>query len=125
VTHESGTIHGVSVSEETWYSVHDALPAGSYIGRPSYHDERREWVMYAYDPSERLQVGLRSREWAALGESEEDVVLGRLLAGELHPPVAALAWLVATGAGLQPLATSAGTWLAGDRHATAPASPVD
>ena len=50
VTHESGTIHGVSVSEETWYSVHDALPAGSYIGRPSYHDERREWVMYAYDP---------------------------------------------------------------------------
>ena len=44
------------------------------------------------------------------------VVFGRLLAGELHPPVAALAWLVATGAGLQPLATSAGTWLAATRR---------
>ena len=53
------------------------------------------------------------------------VVFGRLLAGELHPPVAALAWLVATGAGLQPVAASAGAWLARNRQATAPAFPVD
>ncbi len=74
VTHESGTIHGVSVSEEAWYSVHDALPAGWYVGRPSYHDERREWVMYAFDPSERANVGLRSREWTAVAQSKEAVV---------------------------------------------------
>jgi hypothetical protein len=53
------------------------------------------------------------------------VVLGRRLADELDPPLAFIAWLIATGVGLQPLATAAGAWLAGDRHATAPASPVD
>jgi len=71
---ESGTIHGVSVPEEAWYSVHDALPAGWYVGRPSYHDERREWVMYAFDPSERSKVGLRSREWTAVAATEEGMV---------------------------------------------------
>ena len=30
--------------------------------------------MYAFDPSERLKVGLRSREWIARAESEEGVV---------------------------------------------------
>ncbi len=74
VTRESGTIHGVSVSEDAWYSVHDALPAGWYIGRPSYHDERREWVMYAYDPAERPRVGLRRREWTAVAATEEGVL---------------------------------------------------
>ncbi len=51
------------------------------------------------------------------------VVFGRILADELDPPLAVIAWLVATGAGLQPLATLAGAWLAGIRHPTAPASP--
>jgi hypothetical protein len=89
VTHESGTIHGVSVSEEAWYSVHDALPAGWYVGRPSYHDERREWVMYSFDPSERPVVGLRRREWTAIAHTEEGVVcemarcLGEIAAGRV------------------------------------------
>ncbi len=43
------------------------------------------------------------------------VAFGRILADELDPTAAAFAWLVATGAGLQPLATSAGAWLAGIR----------
>ena len=30
--------------------------------------------MYAYDPSERPVVGLRSRKWTAIAESEEAVV---------------------------------------------------
>jgi len=38
------------------------------------HNERREWVQYAFDPSERPKVGLRSREWTAIAESEEAVV---------------------------------------------------
>ncbi len=61
--------------EAAWNAVHDALPAGWYVGRPSYHDERREWVMYAFDPSERPVVGLRSREWTAIGSSELEVVV--------------------------------------------------
>ncbi len=30
--------------------------------------------MYAFDPSERPVVGLRSREWTAIGSSELEVV---------------------------------------------------
>ena len=56
-------------------AVHDATPAGWHVGRPRYHDERREWVMYAYDPAERPMVGLRSREWTAVAATEEGVVL--------------------------------------------------
>jgi hypothetical protein len=29
--------------EVAWNAVHDATPAGWYVGRPSYYDERREW----------------------------------------------------------------------------------
>ncbi len=48
---------------------------------PYYHDERRQWVQYAFDPSERPVVGLRRREWQAIAESEEAVVreMGRCL----------------------------------------------
>ena len=60
--------------EEAWSQVHDATPAGWYVGRPTYHNERRQWVQYAFDPSERPVVGLRSREWTARAESEEAVV---------------------------------------------------
>ncbi len=87
MTHESGTIHAVSVSEGAWYFVHDATPAGWHVGRPSYHVERREWIMYSFDPSERPKVGIRSREWTAVAESEEAVVremtrcLGEIKAG--------------------------------------------
>ncbi len=31
--------------------------------------------MYAFDPSERPMVGLRSREWTAVAATEEGVVL--------------------------------------------------
>ncbi len=48
--------------EEAWNAVHDATPAGWHVGRPTYYDERRQWHQYAFDPSERPVVGLRSRE---------------------------------------------------------------
>jgi len=60
--------------EEAWNAVHDATPAGWHVGRPTYHDERRQWHQYAFDRSERPVVGLRSREWTARAESEEAVV---------------------------------------------------
>ncbi len=64
----------VSDLEEAWNAVHDATPKGWHVGRPSYHDERRQWVQYAFDPSERPRVGLRSREWTAVGATEAEVV---------------------------------------------------
>ena len=57
-----------------WSAVHDATPAGWYVGRPSYHNERRQWVQYAFDPAERPSVGLRSREWTAVAPTEAEVV---------------------------------------------------
>jgi hypothetical protein len=56
-----------------WDELHDATPVGWHVGRPSYHDERRQWIMYAYDSSERPRVGLRSREWTAVGATEAEV----------------------------------------------------
>lgn len=50
--------------------VHNATPKGWYVGRPSYHDERRERVMYALDPTERPKVALGSREWTAIAPTE-------------------------------------------------------
>jgi len=48
--------------QEAWDALHAATPAGWFVGRPSYHDERREWLQYAFDPDERPVVGVRKRE---------------------------------------------------------------
>ena len=71
--------------EAPWSAVHDAKPTGWYVGRPTYYDERRQWHQYAFDPSERAVVGLRSREWTAVGATEVEVVreMGRCL-GEIN-----------------------------------------
>jgi len=61
--------------EEAWDALHAVEPPGWYVGRPSYHDERREWLLYAFDPAERAIVGVRKREWTAIAQSEEAVVL--------------------------------------------------
>ncbi len=62
--------------EAAWDAVHAALPPGWYVGRPSYHDERDERLLYAFDPSERAVVGIRSREWTAATEAEAAAQLG-------------------------------------------------
>jgi hypothetical protein len=49
--------------EEAWDALLIVVPVGWYVGKPSYHDERNEWLLYAFDPSERAVVGVRSREW--------------------------------------------------------------
>ena len=61
--------------EAAWAAVHDATPTGWHVGRPSYHDERHEWTQYAFDPRETAKVGVRSREWTAIGATETDVLL--------------------------------------------------
>ena len=57
-----------------WDAIHDATPPDWHLGRPGYHDERREWHMYAFDPTERPSVGARSREWTAVADSEVGVL---------------------------------------------------
>lgn len=54
--------------------LHKATPLGWYVGRPSCHPERREWLLYAFDPSERAVVGVRKRDGTAIADSEEAVV---------------------------------------------------
>ncbi len=56
--------------EAAWSEVFDALPAAWSVGRPSYHDERHEWTQYAFDSFEQPNIGLRSREWTAVGATE-------------------------------------------------------
>jgi hypothetical protein len=67
--------------EDAWDAV-GAAPSGWWVGRPMYHDERRERQLPAFDPSERPKVGFRSREWTAIADSEEAAVweMGRCLA---------------------------------------------
>ncbi len=57
-----------------WDELHAAKPPSWWVGSPSYHDERREWLLYAYHPSERAVVGVRRREWTAIADTEEAVV---------------------------------------------------
>jgi len=61
--------------EAAWAAVHDATPPSWFVGQPSYHPEGREWVMYAFDPSEPAAVGVRSREWTAVADSDVGVLL--------------------------------------------------
>lgn len=39
--------------DEAYDELLAATPPGWYVGRPMFHDERNEWQMYAFDPSER------------------------------------------------------------------------
>lgn len=41
-----------SPMDKAWQELHEAAPPGWHVGRPSYHPERREWLLYAFDPSE-------------------------------------------------------------------------
>lgn len=63
----------MTVLHDAWDELHRATPPGWWVGTPSYHDERRQWLLYALEPSERPVVGPRSREWTAIAESEEAV----------------------------------------------------
>ena len=56
--------------EAAWAALDAATPPGWWVGRPSLHEERDEWQMYAFDPSERPVVGVRSREWTATAPRE-------------------------------------------------------
>jgi hypothetical protein len=77
------SIGGVSDLKDAWDALQAMTPSGCYVGKPSYHDERDEWLLYAFDPSERAVVGVRSREWTAVASTEVGVVreMARCLQG--------------------------------------------
>ena len=60
--------------EDIWDDLRDATPPGWYVGRPSYDERRMVWEQYAFDPRERAQIGVRSREWTAVAQTEVEVV---------------------------------------------------
>jgi len=62
------------VPAAAWDELHAATPRGWYVGRASEHPERGEWIQYAFDPKERPVIGLRSREWTAVAQTEVGVV---------------------------------------------------
>jgi hypothetical protein len=60
--------------DAAWDDLHDAKPPGWFVGRPFYHERDRAWEQYAFDPSERAVVGVRSREWTAVAPTEAEVI---------------------------------------------------
>jgi hypothetical protein len=60
--------------QAAWDALLAVVPTSWYVGRPSYHLERDEWLLYAFDPSERAVVGVMSREWTAVASTEVGVV---------------------------------------------------
>jgi len=73
----------VSDGEQAWAELLEAKPAGWYVGQPSYHNERQEWVLYAFDPSERAVAGVRKREWQALAPREVERCLREIGEGRV------------------------------------------
>ena len=59
--------------EAAWIELHDAKPAGWFVGPPTYVEHRRAWEQYAFDTRERPRAGHRSREWTAVAPSELEV----------------------------------------------------
>jgi hypothetical protein len=47
---------------DSWSALLAVVPAGRYVGQPSYRLELDEWLLYAFYPSERAVVGVRSRD---------------------------------------------------------------
>ncbi len=54
--------------------LHDATLPNWFVGRPSYNERYKEWAQHVFDPSERAQIGVQSREWTAVAQSEIEVV---------------------------------------------------
>ena len=68
------TIDGMGSEREDAEAPCYPFAAGWYVGQPSYHLERDQWLLYAFDTSERAVVGVRSREWTAIASTEVGVV---------------------------------------------------
>lgn len=53
----------------------EATPPHWEVGRPFFHDERKVWVQYAWDTTERPRPGRpRQRDWETEGPTEEQCI---------------------------------------------------
>ncbi len=59
---------------EAWAQLHDATPPGWVVGRPSFDERRDQWSIYAFDATERPNVGRRTREWTAVAPTQVRVI---------------------------------------------------
>ena len=65
----------VSERDDAWRELRGVTPRGWWVGLPSAHPERGEWVLYAYDQSERPVAGpLGQRLGRAVAASEVAVI---------------------------------------------------
>ena len=57
-----------------WKEVHSANDAlGWFVGRPGQR-HGGQWEHYAFDPKETVHLGRRSREWTAVGQTDEECI---------------------------------------------------
>ena len=61
-------------SKPPWDELIAVIPEHWTVARPNWNIEANEWRLYAWDTSERVKVGKRSREWEAKATTEVDVV---------------------------------------------------
>lgn len=59
---------------DAWREVHDATPSTWFVGRPTYNERRDVWSLYAFDTTERLNIGRRSRGWTAIAPTQARVL---------------------------------------------------
>jgi len=78
---------------EAWTALHAAAPPGWFVGRPGQR-HGGQWAMYAFDTTEKAEIGRRSRAWTAVGQTEVDCVreYGALSAGDQRGPNAEVAF---------------------------------
>jgi len=60
--------------EEAWNDLHDAVPPGWYCGTPQFNQRRNEWSIYAFDTTEQVKIGKRSREWTTVHPTQDGVL---------------------------------------------------
>lgn len=60
--------------EDAWNELHESLPPRWYVGTPQFNQRRDEWAIYAYDTTERVKIGKRSREWTTVHPTQEGVI---------------------------------------------------
>jgi hypothetical protein len=66
--------HPATDLEAAWSELHDAMPSGWFVGRPTFRHDLDGWEQYAFDTTEKAVNGKRSREWTAVAPTEVSVV---------------------------------------------------
>jgi hypothetical protein len=68
-----------------WDALHQNTPPGWRVGRPAYEPRHQSWSQYAWDATEKVEIGGRGREWTAVGQTELTCVREMAAAGHRSP----------------------------------------